>query len=120
MQVIPQEMLIGRTLPLFRLIKRLCVLALLSLLLSTLNLADSQSIAAPVNPQSENYFNEAKTFLEQGELNAAIIQLKNSIKSDLDNVEARFELARIYVLMGDGASAEKELKAARDRGSPVR
>lgn len=116
MQVICREISMGRNLPRPHLIRRPCVLALLSLLMMIPGFTVSRSIAAPVNPQSENYFNEAKTFLEQGEFNAAIIQLKNSIKSDLNNVEARLELARLYIVMGDGASAEKELKSARDRG----
>ena len=73
------------------------------------------ALAAP-NAESQRYFNEARTYMEQGETAAAIIQLKNAIRADPDNVQARLDLARLYLATADAASAEKELKSARDRG----
>jgi len=71
---------------------------------------------ARISDESVKYHEEAKAYLEKGEINAALIQLKNAIRSDPDNVKARFDLALIYLRGGDGPSAEKELKAARQRG----
>ena len=71
---------------------------------------------ARVSTESIGFYEEAKDYLEKGDIRAAIIQLKNAIRADGDNVQARFDLAIIYLRGRDGPSAEKELKAARDRG----
>lgn len=71
---------------------------------------------AAVSQKSTRYYEKAQGHVEKGDLNAAVIQLKNAIRSDANNVEARFQLANIYLAIGDPASAEKELKAASARG----
>ena len=81
---------------------------------------------ARISDESVNYHEEARAYLEKGEFNAALIQLKNAIRSDPDNVEARFDLALIYQRGGDRPFAEKELTEAyravrregADRGLP--
>lgn len=77
-----------------------------------LNAAD----AAKVSTESVGYYEEAKAYLKKGDVKSAVIQLKNAIRTDPDNVQARFDLAIIYLRGRDGPSAEKELKAARERG----
>ena len=50
---------------------------------------------AALSSQSLEYLEEAKQSLESGDVAAAIIQLKNAIREDADNSEARFTLALI-------------------------
>lgn len=90
-----------------------CAAAVLALTVAggPMNLAE-----AAVNQKSTRYYEKAQGHVEKGDLNAAVIQLKNAIRSDANNVEARFQLANIYLAIGDPASAEKELKAASARG----
>lgn len=63
-----------------------------------------------------DYYAQATTHLEAGEIQEAVIQLKNAIRQDPDHADARFDLAEIYLRVGDGASAEKELRASERRG----
>src|SRR5262245_36801893 len=71
---------------------------------------------AAVNAESNNYYTDAQAYLKKGDINAAAVQLKNAIRADEGNVEARFDLAAIYVARLDGASAEAELRAALTHG----
>ena len=70
-------------------------------------------IHASVSEDSIKLHEEAKDYLEKGNFKSAVIQLKNAIRADPNNVQARYDLATIYLRGRDGASAEKELKAAR-------
>lgn len=69
----------------------------------------------PVLSEAE-YIEQAKGALEQGSYNTAIIALKNAVKTNPDSVEGRYLLGDLYVKMGSGADAEKELKRARELG----
>jgi len=69
-----------------------------------------------VNEKSQQYYRDAQGYLDKGDINAASIQLKNAIRADPSNVSARYDLARIYLFLGDYAAAEKELTVARERG----
>ncbi len=80
----------------------------LALGVSTAEAADQQ--------RSEEYFLEAKEYLAGGNVKAAIIQLKNALQNDPDNVAARQLLGKIYVRVGNGPAAEKEIRAAIRRG----
>ncbi len=62
------------------------------------------------------YLEEARAYLKQGKVNAAIIQLKNALQQDPRHAQVRLLLGQAYVRSGDGASAEKELQQARDLG----
>ena len=62
------------------------------------------------------YVERAKDFQDQGDLVSAIIELKNAANKNPENPEARWLLGSIYVELGDGASAEKELRRAADLG----
>ena len=74
------------------------------------------SALAKTSPESIGYYEEAKDYLKKGDVKSAIIQLKNAIRADSNNIQARYDLAIIYLRGRDGPSAEKELKSARDRG----
>ncbi|HEX8125283.1 MAG TPA: tetratricopeptide repeat protein [Allosphingosinicella sp.] len=54
--------------------------------------------------------------LAQGEPRTARIEFLNAIKAQPDNKALRLAQARTYLLLGDGASAEAELKRARALG----
>lgn len=66
------------------------------------------------SPQAR--INKAGELYNEGNIQAAIIELKNALQDDPDNVAGRFMLGKIYVDIGDGASGEKELLLARDLG----
>ncbi len=64
---------------------------------------------------SEDISNEerkqkAQQMSDSHKYSAAIIELKNVLQKDASDSEARLALADIYILTGQGASAEKELK----------
>ena len=73
--------------------------------------------AAAANSKSEGHFTEAQELLREGKINAAIIELKNAIKADNTNSEARVQLGLIYLANGDSAAAEKELNAGLMAGA---
>ncbi|HAK63997.1 MAG TPA: PEP-CTERM system TPR-repeat protein PrsT [Alphaproteobacteria bacterium] len=75
----------------------------------------SQTVYA-ANSESEEYFQDAKKALKEGKTNEGVIHLKNAVRADPDNVEARFLLGQYNIQRGDFAGAEKEFREARKRG----
>lgn len=65
---------------------------------------------------SEDYLKEAQGYAKKGDINAAIIQLKNALQKDPKNIKARFFLGKNYLMLGDGLSAEKEFSRAQRLG----
>ncbi len=59
---------------------------------------------------------DARRYREHKDPKAAIIQLKNVVQQQPDHAAARLMLGQIYLETGDTASAEKELRRARDLG----
>ncbi|MGF1692165.1 XrtA/PEP-CTERM system TPR-repeat protein PrsT [Photobacterium kagoshimensis] len=75
------------------------------------------SLAACNDKSTEEYLEQAQTYLEDQDTNAAIIELKNAIKQAPKDSQARQILGQIYLERGNFASAEKELeKAIRLKG----
>jgi len=66
---------------------------------------------------AEEYLISAKQYVDAGNNNSAIIELKNTIKIAPNNVIARELLGNIYLNSGDGAAAEKEFRRAYENGS---
>ena len=62
----------------------------------------------------ESHLENAKNNLSQNKVNESIIDLKNAIRTDNKNPEARFLLGQIYLNLGDGAAAVKELERANE------
>ncbi|MFK7976874.1 MAG: XrtA/PEP-CTERM system TPR-repeat protein PrsT [Halioglobus sp.] len=58
----------------------------------------------------------AKSFREVGDLDSAVVELKNALRQSPDSVEARWILGSIYLDTGDGEGAEKELRRCADLG----
>ncbi|KXI24423.1 XrtA/PEP-CTERM system TPR-repeat protein PrsT [Photobacterium sanguinicancri] len=75
------------------------------------------SLAACNDKSTEEYLQQAQTYIEDQDTNAAIIELKNAIKQAPKDSQARQILGQIYLDRGNFASAEKELeKALRLKG----
>jgi putative PEP-CTERM system TPR-repeat lipoprotein len=65
---------------------------------------------------TESLLTEAKQYQQKGDNKAAIIQLKNALQKNPDNIETRYLLGTIYNEVGDPVSAEKELRKAVSLG----
>lgn len=94
--------------------RRLLGVSLAVLLAASAGVLSQEACAA--NAESEAYFQDAKQALKDGKTNEAVIHLKNAVRSDPDNVEARFLLGQYNLQHGDFAGAEKEFREARKRG----
>lgn len=62
------------------------------------------------------YIEDAKALVEQGNRDAAIIELKNAISENPQFAPARFELGKIYIANNNFESAGKELSRALELG----
>jgi len=62
------------------------------------------------------YIQRAQELHAKGDLPASVLELKNALQANPDSAAARFLLGQIYVEIGDGASAEKELLRAKSLG----
>jgi putative PEP-CTERM system TPR-repeat lipoprotein len=69
------------------------------------------------NLSEEHFINRASDEIAAGQLRAAVIDLKNALQKNPKSARARLMLGKVYVEVGDGASAEKELIRARDLGA---
>jgi len=58
----------------------------------------------------------ARAFERGGDLGAAVAALKAALREDPENAEARWRLGQLYLALGDGNAAEKELGRARALG----
>ena len=65
---------------------------------------------------ADDYLVRAESLFEQGERGAALIEVKNALKTDPTHAESRVLAGRLYLLLRDGLSAEKELSEAVDLG----
>lgn len=68
------------------------------------------------NLTEQEHIQRAKDFEDQGKLNGSIIELKNAIQKNPDSPQARLLLGQVYLKVGAGAAAEKELIRARALG----
>jgi len=67
----------------------------------------------------KQYIERAKDLQDKGNLRGSVIELKNALRRNPDSLEGRWMLGNIYLDIGDGASAEKELKRAGKLGIPA-
>lgn len=58
----------------------------------------------------------ARNFLDKGDLNGAVVELKNALGLNGQNAEARWLLGSIHLEAGDAAGAEKEFRYALELG----
>ena len=66
---------------------------------------------------ADEYYQDAKKYVQKGDTNAAVIQLKNALQEDRNHIGARKLLGEVYLKVGNGPAAEKELKAAQRGGA---
>lgn len=59
----------------------------------------------------------ARALEAKGDLRGAQIELRNAVKAEPNNAEARAALARLQLQSGDPIAAEREVRAARELGS---
>jgi len=76
----------------------------------------SPVFAAVNNDKSASYVKDAEEYLKKGDVNAAIIQLKNAIVAEPKNPLNRIALANLYLRVRNAPSAEKEYLRALDLG----
>lgn len=67
---------------------------------------------------SQEYLDNARQRLQQGDVRAAIIQLRNALQADPKNLDARQALGQLYLQVGEAEAAEKELRRAHS-GRPT-
>ena len=67
--------------------------------------------------RSSNYYENALQLLEKDEFQGAIIELKNALQQDSENVAARILLGRLQLMLGDGKSAEEAFERALKSGA---
>jgi putative PEP-CTERM system TPR-repeat lipoprotein len=92
------------------------VIALVVANLSMVLLTNPSSLFAATSAADE-YVEDAQKYIKKGDTNAAVIQLKNALQKDPNNVTARKMLGEIYLRVGNGPAAAKELSAAIRRGA---
>ena len=68
---------------------------------------------------SSRYYEDAITRFAQGDNAGALIQLKNALQNDPSQLPARVLIARVYMSLGNFASAEKELLMSRRMGADL-
>ncbi|MCU0935635.1 MAG: PEP-CTERM system TPR-repeat protein PrsT, partial [Gammaproteobacteria bacterium] len=73
--------------------------------------------ACDAGPSATEHVDRARAFAEQRDLNASVIELKNALQKEPENAQARLLLGKVYLEMGDGAGAEKELARAGRLGA---
>jgi len=59
-----------------------------------------------------DYLNEARQYISQGKYRSAIIQLKNQLKNEPKDAEARYLLGKMYLQQLQFKNADKELSKA--------
>jgi len=64
------------------------------------------------NESAQTYISKAESLLVEKQNSAAIISLKNALKIDAENAQARFLLGQLYLDEGDAENAAKELARA--------
>lgn len=69
----------------------------------------SYSEVRAATPESQQFLEDARKRMEAGDGNAAVIQLRNALQADPQNVEARLLLGQLYLGSGQFDAAEKEL-----------
>ncbi|WP_193369488.1 XrtA/PEP-CTERM system TPR-repeat protein PrsT [Pelagibius marinus] len=75
------------------------------------------ALAKMESDASRAHYESAVKRVEAGDLRAAIIELKNALQQDRTNPAARLLLGEVYLQLGNGGSAEKELRAAKHYGT---
>jgi tetratricopeptide (TPR) repeat protein len=71
-------------------------------------------ILAGCSRSAQNYLDRGNAQLEQGNLNAAVLEFRNAVQKDPTFAPARLSLAETYIRQGNGAGALAEYVRAAD------
>lgn len=71
------------------------------------------------NLTDREYLQKARNAHESGDERSSIIHLKNALVANPQNTEARWLLGLVYLELGQGKNAEKELRQAHELGLPL-
>ncbi len=66
---------------------------------------------------TDEYMKDARKNYKDGDFNSAVINLKNVLQRESNNLEARLLLGKTYLKIGNGKSAQKELEIAERLGA---
>lgn len=77
------------------------------------------SLMACSGKTADEHIQQAQVFVEQGDNNAAIIELKSAVQQEPRSPLARYELGKVYIAQKNFESAEKELSRALELGHPA-
>ena len=69
-----------------------------------------------LGPDEVSRMNSAKQSLESRDYRSAMIELKSVLQENPENKEARLLLGELYIPLGDGVSAQKELQRVQQPG----
>lgn len=69
-------------------------------------------------PKGEALYSRAEKALEKGDVNAAVIDLKNFVEADPESARGRAMLGKALVEAGDLQAGEIEIRKAKDLGAP--
>lgn len=72
--------------------------------------------SSDANLTDAEHVERAKEHMDKGEFQSSVIQLKNALQKNPNNVEARWMLGQAYLDAGSGAQALKELERAGELG----
>ncbi len=65
---------------------------------------------------ADDFYRNAVLMRQKGDFAAAVIELKNALQKDPEHAQARAELGILYVLLGQGEAATKELERSKELG----
>jgi len=91
-------------------------IALCTLFLSVISLITLVGVSASAfasDAEELKHIQQAKDYRDAGKLKHAVIELKNALKINPTNPKVRLLLGQIYIELGKGEYAEKELRRAR-------
>lgn len=89
------------------------------LFLSVLALSISTSLIGCGGKTPEQHIESAQQFIQTKDPAAAVVELKSAIQQAPDNAQARLLLGRIYLSIGEGVAADKELTRALKNGAKL-
>lgn len=85
--------------------------------LVSLLIASALALAGCGGKSPEDHLRQGKALAEKGDMQGAIVALKNALQARPDDAEARLQLGKLYLKTGDFPSAVKELNKAKDKGA---
>jgi cellulose synthase operon protein C len=89
----------------------------LAVLLATAAMTTSMSAWAQSSPQSMSALQKAQGHFARGDLRATAIELRNALRADPKNLQARLLQAELLLRVGNGQGAEGEIQDARTNGA---